>query len=498
MIKFFRIFLLLLFLPVFLCGKSTEWERNVKRSKDSVLIKGIPQVDQRGSFCVPGSVSMIIQYFDSGMTQDRLARLFESDICKGTDINDMLQGFSGRKLFDDFSIDEIYSLYRNNEEYAALFEAYIDFKNRNSLRKQNLRDRELRQLYASTNIFAAMDPEIARKAFAESRTELRSLLTQTIKENINAGIPILWEVMMRFDPRDGRPEGHVRVIVGYVEKNSKIERVIYSDSWGNRSFERHVLLNDALAMTSGLYLIKPKDPHRQQTGAYALLPRNIALELVPVPACAHSDAFYIGKYEVTQQQYRVLVGKNFSENKGEDFPVEKVTWEEAIEFCKKLTLRERKAGRISENQFYTLPTKAQWLYACTADESLDAKLFDYDLTTEIAPRPHTTSLTTARAGLFNQFKKSVPNPLEDFAWIFSNSSGKTHPVGKKHPGKFGIYDMHGNVSEWCREGCVLGVNYTGEGRAQNYWGGVNSRQFRFPSIGFRVVLITHIPQKSKK
>jgi formylglycine-generating enzyme required for sulfatase activity len=123
------------------------------------------------------------------------------------------------------------------------------------------------------------------------------------------------------------------------------------------------------------------------------------------------DGFWLGKTEVTQAQYQAIMGTNPSKFKGPSNPVEQVSWEEASEFCRKLSQR---AGKT-----YNLPTEAQWEYACRAGTTTRYSFGDSD------------------------------NALGDYAWYDSNSGKQTHPVSQKRPNAWGLYDMHGNVWEWC-------------------------------------------------
>jgi formylglycine-generating enzyme required for sulfatase activity len=157
-----------------------------------------------------------------------------------------------------------------------------------------------------------------------------------------------------------------------------------------------------------------------------------------------TKGFYMGKYEVTQDQYQKIMGNNPSHFQGQDNPpdageaqgrrpVEKVSWFNAIEFCNKLSEEEELetvytvsgtsypitvTADFSKNG-YRLPTEAQWEYACRAG-------------------------TTTGYYYGNNI-----DGLGDTAWYSANSGNKTHEVGKKIPNPWGLYDMNGNVMEWC-------------------------------------------------
>jgi serine/threonine protein kinase/formylglycine-generating enzyme required for sulfatase activity len=131
-----------------------------------------------------------------------------------------------------------------------------------------------------------------------------------------------------------------------------------------------------------------------------------------------SKRFYLGIYEVTQDEYQRLMGKNPSKFKSARNPVELVSWEDAVAFCGKLSdlPEEKKARRV-----YRLPTEAEWEYACKAGSNT---VFS-----------------------FGQNAAALP----EFGWYNMNSKQRTHTVGTKLSNPWGLYDMHGNVWEWCSD-----------------------------------------------
>jgi len=133
----------------------------------------------------------------------------------------------------------------------------------------------------------------------------------------------------------------------------------------------------------------------------------------PVHRVTLSKPFYLGLYEVTQEQYERVIGSNPSQFRGPRLPVECDSWKDANAFCQRLSQRE---GVI-----YRLPTEAEWEYACRAGSST--------------------------AYFFGDDERA----LGDYSWYEANSGGKTHEVGSKRPNSWGLFDMHGNACEWCED-----------------------------------------------
>jgi len=139
--------------------------------------------------------------------------------------------------------------------------------------------------------------------------------------------------------------------------------------------------------------------------------------------------FYIQTTEVTQRQWEEVMGDNpsyFSEC-GEDCPVENVSWVDIQNFINRLS-------RMDSSSKYRLPTEAEWEYVCRSGSS-----------------------TGFSNGDSINLECHKDNSLDEIAWYHCNSESKTHPVGQKNPNDWGIYDMHGNVSEWCQD--VYVTNY---------------------------------------
>ncbi|HOD80927.1 MAG: Serine/threonine-protein kinase pkn1 [Planctomycetes bacterium ADurb.Bin126] len=231
-------------------------------------------------------------------------------------------------------------------------------------------------------------------------------------------------------------------------------RVLRSGSFYNgerscRSACRHRVAPDVPVNDHGFRIVAPLPDERTLT---LDLGKDVTMKLVLIPpgkflmgspdsdkdACDDekpqhevtiSKPFYMGVYEVTQAQYEAMMGKNPSEFKGRDRPVENLSWQDAVKFCKEMSAKTGKTVR--------LPTEAEWEYACRAGTTTRFSFGDDGADLHQFGNYCDRSCTFPWRG-----KKDAAH---------SDGHDRTAPVGSFKPNPFGLYDMHGNVWEWCSD-----------------------------------------------
>ena len=198
--------------------------------------------------------------------------------------------------------------------------------------------------------------------------------------------------------------------------------------------------------------------------------------------------FYIDQFELKQRAWKIVMNGNPSFWKDDDLPIESVSWIDAMEFCNRLTILERDKKRLPLDWSFTLPTEAQWEYACRAGSNSAFNCGD-ELSSDEA---------------------NIDGSIQYGASRIGRKSFGTIKCGSFNPNKFGLYDMHGNVWEWCRDWYAKdNLKYTNGSipekglykvkRGGSWFNGAHSvrsakrfyssNKYKNQTLGFRIVLI---------
>jgi formylglycine-generating enzyme required for sulfatase activity len=287
---------------------------------------------------------------------------------------------------------------QNNDYTTALA---LDTQNPRVLRLK--KQHELKRFLATGNYQAALKLDPLNTAAQKIKKDA------DIQAAISAGD---YKTALLIDPRNASAQSlkksvDIRTLIsqGYLQAANKIDET-------EEVIQNHFIASEPRKNSIGMYLKAiPGGTFHMGSSNGDPDEYGVANDL------RYLDPFEIGVHEVSQEQYNQVMGINLSLASQDRLPVNQVNWEDAIEFCRRLTAlpEEQKVGN-----YYRLPTEVEWEYACKAGAEIQLNL-----------------------------AKDVDQQLEPYAWHRGNANGSPHPIGQKQANAWGIHDMKGNVWEWC-------------------------------------------------
>lgn len=327
-------------------------------------------------------------------------------------------------------------------------------------KKQKIDDATLNQLCEN-------DLELLRKCYYQDVYDIlnakncRRMIDEKIVTNVNFIMKIATEKNLDDIKKSIIENVDNATINSWCESDLELLKYVYSKkSYGNLNatncktlINRQIVTNENMIFE--IATKKNLNDILERFGKLTVNIGSVAIEMILVKGYSGGN-FYIGKYPVTQTQWRAVIGGNPSHFEGEDNPVDNVSWNDCQDFIKKLNSKTDRKFR--------LPKEAEWEYAA-----------------------HGGNKT-------NNYTYSGSNNLDKVGWFSINSGHQTHPVGLKQPNELGIYDMSGNVWEWCVESSgTCRIVRGGSWSSFPSYCAVSARDSRYPDYrdcyyGFRLVM----------
>ena len=237
----------------------TDLKANVKRDRDgSLCIVGIPMVDQGDKgYCAAAVAERILRYYGTEVTQHVIAQMSDTGASSGTDPELMLKVLKRAGVKFGVRMKELKAF--NSDEFLARLTRYNSYAKRNKVRPVEVKPVD--GVVLVSDLYARMEPKTFRRFMCEEEKRGYKAFLQDVMEYVQQGIPLAWSVelglfeepLLRAGPQEGG--GHLRIVSGYSPQTREI---VYTDSWGAGHESKRMPMDDAWAMTVGLYVFEPR------------------------------------------------------------------------------------------------------------------------------------------------------------------------------------------------------------------------------------------------